>query len=44
VAELREQGFRVRLGYPSESNSLSEYPLSQKLVARQGGWVLVDFN
>jgi len=44
VAELRDQGFRVRLGYPSESKNLSEYPLSQKLVANNGDWILVDFE
>lgn len=44
VAELREQGFRVRLGYPSESKNLSEHLLSRKLVASNGDWILVDFD
>jgi len=44
VAELRQQGFRVRLGYPSESKNLSEHLLSQKLVASNGDWILVDFD
>ncbi|MEQ9567198.1 MAG: ATP phosphoribosyltransferase regulatory subunit, partial [Pseudomonadales bacterium] len=44
VAELREQGLRVRLGYPSESKNLSEHLLSRKLVASNGDWILVDFD
>lgn len=44
VESLREQGSRVKLGYPSERNHLSEYDCSQQLVEKDGDWVLVDFH
>ncbi len=44
VGELREQGYRVQLGYATEEPYRSEYTCEQQLIEREGSWVLVDFT
>lgn len=42
VEQLREQGYRVQLGYPSEQEYVSESQCDQQLVEQDGKWQLQD--
>lgn len=44
VQILREQGYRVQLGYPSEREYISESGCSQQLVEQDSSWQLVDIH
>ena len=44
VEELRNQGYRVQLGYSSEKEYVSETACSQRLVEKDGEWILQDIR
>ena len=44
IASLREQGYRVQLGYQSEREFPSENDCDQQLVEKNGEWLLADIN
>ena len=44
VENLREQGYRVQLGYEAEPENISETRCTQQLVDKDGDWRLIDIN
>ena len=44
VKELRQQGFRVKIGYPDAGDYLAEYRCQQQLIESDGVWVLTAMS